>query len=153
MHQHHNLYCYRPRHKPPLDVTVKQSRLRLVNRALDQPIESFVYTDEMLLEVGALWGHKRVTGEKGPDPYHVPVHDKKRGNGFSIMVSGSISLGFKGPLWIWVKETAEERQENKQALREENLETTERKTRRRANALLPGIKEPAYIQALNEEID
>ena len=153
MHQHHSLYCYRPRHKPPLDATAKQNRLRLVDWALTQPIESFVYTDEMMLEVGAPQGHKRVTREKGQDPYQVPIHDKKKGNGFSIMVSGSISLGFKGPLWIWVKETAEERQENAQALREENLQTTERIARRRANALIPGTEEHAYIQALNREID
>ena len=107
----------------------------------------------MMLEVGAPRGHKRVTREKGQDPYQVPIHDKKKGNGFSIMVSGSISLGFKGPLWIWVKETAEERQENAQALHEENLQTTERIARRRANALIPGTEEHAYIQALNREID
>ena len=53
-HQHHSLYRYRPRHKPPLDATGKQNRLRLVDWALTQPIESFVYTDEMMLEVGAV---------------------------------------------------------------------------------------------------
>ena len=95
MHQHHSLFCYRPRHKPPLDATAKQNRLRLVDWALDQPIESFVYTDEMMLEVGAPRGHKRVTREKGQDPYQVPIHDKEKENGFSIMVSGSISLGLK----------------------------------------------------------
>lgn len=35
MHQHHSLYRYRPRHKPPLDATAKQNRLRLVDWALD----------------------------------------------------------------------------------------------------------------------
>ena len=120
---------------------------------LTQPIESFVYTDEMMLEVGAPRGHQRVTRERGQDPYQVPIYNKKKGNGLSIMVSGSISLGFKGPLWIWVKETAEEREENARALREENLQTTERIAQRRANALIPGREEHAYIQALNWEID
>ena len=153
MHQYHSLYCYRPPHKPPLDATAKQKQLRLVDRASNQPIESFFYTDEMMLEVGAPLGHRGVTREKGQDPDQVPIHDKKKGNGFSIMVSGSISLGFKGPLWIWVKETAEERQENAEALREKNLQTTALIARRRANAIIPGTEEYAYNQGLNQEID
>ena len=108
MHQHHSLYRYHPCNKPPLDATAKLNRLRLVDWALDQTIESFVYTDKMMLEVGAPRGHKRVTKEKGQDPYQVPIHNKKKENEFSMMVSGSISLGFKGPLWIWVKEIVEE---------------------------------------------
>jgi len=153
MHQHHSLYRYHPCNKPPLDATAKLNRLRLVDWALDQTIESFVYTDEMMLEVGAPRGHKRVTREKGQDPYQVPIHNKKKENEFSMMVSGSIPLGFKGPLWIWVKETAEEGQENARALQEENLQTTERIARRRANALIPGTEEHTYVQAINRGID
>ena len=98
MHPHHSLYRYRPRHKPPLDAIAKLNWLTLVDWALNQPIESFVYTDEMMLEVGAPRGHKRITRERGEDPYQLPIHNMKKGNGFGIMVSGSISLGFRSSL-------------------------------------------------------
>ena len=69
------------------------------------------------------------------------------------MVSRSISLHFKGPLWIWVNETAEERQENAQARCEENLQTTEHIALRSTNTLISDTAEHPYIKALNREID
>ncbi|RPA92838.1 hypothetical protein L873DRAFT_1847517 [Choiromyces venosus 120613-1] len=126
MHEHHHLYHYFPHHKPTLDANAIEKHLRLVNWALAQPIESFVYSDEMMLEVGAPHGsRKKITRQKGEDPYQLPIHDKKKGNGFSIMISASISLGYKGPIWIWVKETPEERRENAEQLQQENIRTAE----------------------------
>jgi len=71
-----------------------------------------VYSDEMRLEVRTPCKQKRIRQEKGQDLYMLPTYDKKRGNGVTMIVSGRISLEFKGPIWIWVKETAEEHQEN-----------------------------------------
>jgi len=83
----------------------------------------------------------------------LPIHDKKKGNGFTIIVSGSISLGFKGPIWIWVKETAEECQENAEQLQQENGEKLQRVAERRQRATIPGTAEFEYLQALNRNID
>lgn len=151
MHEHHNLFRYRRRSKPPLDAQNKQDRLELVDWGLEQPIESFVYTDEMIFEVGAPRGLRNVTRPRGGDPYQYAIHDKKP-NGFSVMVSGSISLGYKGPLWVWVRETPEERRENAEDLREENAQKRQRIETRRANARVPGTAEWQYIQDLNNQI-
>ncbi|RPA88774.1 hypothetical protein L873DRAFT_1784800 [Choiromyces venosus 120613-1] len=123
MHEHHHLYRYFPCHKPTLDANAMEKHLRLL-------IELFVYSDEMMLEVGAPRGRKKITRQKGEDPYQLPIHDKKKGNEFSIMISASISLGYKGPIWIWVKETPEERRENAEQLRQENIHTAEQVAQR-----------------------
>ncbi|PWW73504.1 hypothetical protein C7212DRAFT_347335 [Tuber magnatum] len=153
MHKYHGLYRYCLRHKPILDANTMEKCLRLVNWALAQLIESFVYSDEMILEVGTPWSRKKITRQTGEDPYQLLIHNNKKGNGFSIMISASISLGYKGPIWIWVKETPEERRENAKKLQQENIRTAERVAQLLANATIPGTLEYNYIQALNHEID
>ncbi|RPA99394.1 hypothetical protein L873DRAFT_1789727 [Choiromyces venosus 120613-1] len=137
MNKYHNLFCYKRRSKPPLDAQNKLDRLALVDWGLAQPIESFVFSDEMIFE--------------GEDPYASATPDKKK-SGFSIMVSGSIALGFKGPLWVWVKESAEEQAANNQQLQRENNEREQRVALRRLNATIPGTEEYLYLQALNWNI-
>ncbi|KAG0642758.1 hypothetical protein HOY80DRAFT_998276 [Tuber brumale] len=107
----------------------------------------------MILEVGAPHGHNRITCEKGQDAYVIPLHDKKKGNGFRIMVSPSISLGYKGPIWIWLKETAAERLENAEELYDENTAKVQRIEERRTRATIPGTEKYEYLQALNRNID
>lgn len=106
----------------------------------------------MIFEVGAPRGLRNVTHPRGDDPYKYVIHDKKP-NGFSVMVSDSISLGYKGPLWVWVKETPEERQGNARALQEGNAYKRQRIEARRANARVPGTAEWQYIEDLNHQID
>ena len=126
----------------------KQNCLRLVDWGLGQPIESFVFTDEMIIEIGAPRGSQKITQLKGKDPYAFVIHDKCP-NGFSVMVSGSIALGFKGPLLVWMKETPEERKENEQALAKENEQKRQWVQQRHINATIPGTAEWSYFQAVN----
>lgn len=58
---------------------------------------SDMYIDEMIFEVPAPRGRRNVTRPRGGDPYKYAILDKKP-NGFSIMVFGSISERYKGPL-------------------------------------------------------
>lgn len=68
------------------------------------------------------------------------------------MVSDSITLGFKGPLWVWVKETQEERSANNELLQRENAEKIQRMHQCRENAKIPGTPEYQYLEALNRNI-
>ncbi|RPA94541.1 hypothetical protein L873DRAFT_1846485 [Choiromyces venosus 120613-1] len=98
MNKHHNLFYYKCWAKPPLSLQGKLDRLELVNWGLAQPIETFVFSNEMTFEVGGprrLWN---TTREKGEDPYALATPDKYKSS-LSIIVSGSIALGFKGPFW------------------------------------------------------
>ena len=151
MNKHHNLFRYKRRAKPPLSLQGKQDRLQLVDWGLAQPIESFVFSDEMIFEVGAPRRLRNITRQKGEDPYASAIQDKQK-SGLSIMVSGSITLGFKGPLWVWVKETQEERSANNELLQRENAEKIQRMHQRRENAKIPGTPEYQYLEALNRNI-
>ncbi|KAG0639183.1 hypothetical protein HOY80DRAFT_1075108 [Tuber brumale] len=151
MHQHHNLFQYKPRVKPPLDAACELSRLELVNWELSQTIESFVFSDEMIFEVGAPRRLRNITRRKGEDPYASAVPEKTKFR-LSVMVSGSISLGFKGPLWVWVNGTPQEREANNEELRRENEERAQRMAQWRLNAITPGTEEYDYLQALNQNI-
>ncbi|RPA92433.1 hypothetical protein L873DRAFT_1817632 [Choiromyces venosus 120613-1] len=53
MNQHHNLFHYKCHSKLPLDLTCKLAQLELVEWGLTQPIESFVFSDEMIFKIGA----------------------------------------------------------------------------------------------------
>ncbi|RPA97260.1 hypothetical protein L873DRAFT_1771670 [Choiromyces venosus 120613-1] len=142
MNKHHNLFRYKWRSKPPLDAQNKLDCLALVDWGLAQPIESFIFSDKMIFEVGSPRRLRNITWQKGEDPYASATPDKKK-SGFSIMVSGSVALGFKGPLWVWVKESPEEQAANNQQLQRENNEL---------NATIPGTEEYLYLQALNRNI-
>ncbi|KAG0634004.1 hypothetical protein HOY80DRAFT_1005519 [Tuber brumale] len=86
---------------------------------LQQLIESFVFSDEMIFDIGAPRRLLNITRYKGEDPYALATPEKKK-SGLTIMVSASITLGFKGPFWVWVKKSMEERNVNNELLQKEN---------------------------------
>jgi len=60
--------------------------------------------------------------------------------------------GHKGPLWVYVQESKEERQKKLRELEEENRVRQERITFQQAQARIPGTEEYEYLAGLNRDI-
>lgn len=105
----------------------------------------------MIFEVGDPRRLRNITRQRGEDPYASAIQDKQK-SGLSIMVSGSITLGFKGPLWVWVKETQEERSANNELLQRENGEKVQRRYQCGENAKIRGTQEYEYLEGINRNI-
>ncbi|KAG0638845.1 hypothetical protein HOY80DRAFT_1001491 [Tuber brumale] len=105
----------------------------------------------MIFEVGPPRRLQNITRYKGEDLYASAVPDKAK-SGLSIIVSGSLSLGFKEHLWIWIRETEKQQKANNEELEQENRERANRREKRWISAMILGTEEYNYLQALNRNI-
>lgn len=150
MANHHDLHRYRPRRKPQLDRKDKNDRITLADWALQQPMESFAYIDESWIEIGRSRSHRNVTRPKGSNPYDFVIQETPPA--FSLMVAACISLGYKSKLYIWEKETPEERAVNARELSDENTKKQQQMIQHRSQARIPGTIEYNILQQKNELI-
>lgn len=84
----------------------------------------YMFTDEMSIEVGAVFGKSLVWREKG-EKWHDDCVGTKKKNGTSVMCWGAISWGWKGPFFIWPATTKEEKKKAKEEIEEMNRQMAE----------------------------
>ncbi|RPA94324.1 hypothetical protein L873DRAFT_1937458 [Choiromyces venosus 120613-1] len=68
----------------------------------------YAFTDEMSIEIGGLYGPCFVWREKD-ERWEDDCIGAMKKQGVSIMCWGMISYGWKGPFWVWERETEEEK--------------------------------------------
>ena len=74
-----------------------------------------MFTDEMSIEVGAVFGLSLVWREKN-EKWHDDCVGTKKKNGTAVMCWGAIGWGWKGPFFIWPAVTKEEKKEAKEEI-------------------------------------
>lgn len=85
---------------------------------------NIAFTDEMSVDVGAVFGTNLVWGEKGEEWHDDCVGTKKK-TGTSVMCWGMISRNWKGPFHVWAAETKEEKEQAKREIAEWNARSGE----------------------------
>ncbi|RPB02646.1 hypothetical protein L873DRAFT_1802119 [Choiromyces venosus 120613-1] len=130
IYQHHNFTPYRPHHKPKLSQNDIQSCIQFAQWALTQLQESFVFTDEMWIEIGSPQDKSNVGRPVGSDPYHFVIPTNSRPQ-FTLMLLGHFAYGYQGEPYIWVREM------RKQLC---------------TNACIPETEEHSLLESINAEI-
>jgi len=69
---------------------------------------NYAFTDEMLIEVGAVFGLNHVWHDK-PEQWHEDCIGARKKQGSAVMSWGMISWGRKRQFYIWSTETKEEK--------------------------------------------
>ncbi|RPB07500.1 hypothetical protein P167DRAFT_579187 [Morchella conica CCBAS932] len=154
MHNQHHLGRFNSIVKPPLDRKNKEKRLELVDRAIGIPANCWIFSDECFIEVNAQSKnrHGRITRPVGSNPYDYAHHRVKEPAGAKFMIWSCISFGYRGPLFIWEKETNEERQFYDDIVNRENNEKKERQITQQRLATQPGTEEYRILSDINEHI-
>lgn len=83
-----------------------------------------MFTDEMSIEVGAVFGPSLVWREKN-EKWHDDCVGTKKKNGTSVMCWGAIGWGWKGPFFIWPTVTKEEKNKAKEEIADINKKMQE----------------------------
>jgi len=78
-----------------------------------------MFTDEMSIEVGAVFGSSLVWREKS-EKWHDDCVGTKKKNGTSVMCWGAIAWGWKGPFFLWPTTTKEEKKKAKKEIADMN---------------------------------
>lgn len=153
MHEQHKLNRYKPIDKPPLNEQNCNERLQLANWGIHIPIDYWVFSDECYIEMNVPRKKRKITRPIGSNPYDYAEHNMKNTSpSLRIMVWGCIAYGHKGPLFIWNKESSEEKQFYRQMVAAENQVKRERQTERQRRALQEGTKEYDILTEINTNI-
>ena len=150
MSEHHNLGRFDPRRKPRLTKQDHAAWVQFADWALNFPIEALAFTDELWIEIDGTRGRQKITRPRGSNPYDFVVPSDKPL--FTLMLSACVSLGHKGTLYIWEKETKEERIVNAQELQAENEAKAQLVAEKRKRATQPGTEEYEFLQEKNKKI-
>lgn len=110
----------------------------------------FIFTDETWVEIGGVRRQRHVSRPRGLNPYEYS-RPKKRTT-LRIMFWGSMAYGYKGPSYIWAKETKEEKVHNDQVVSDLVQAEEERINRHRQRALIPGTEERQLLREIHHKV-
>ena len=81
---------------------------------------NYAFTDEMSIEVGAVFGLNHVWRNK-TEQWHEDCIGARKKQGAAVMCWGMISWSWKGPFYVWSAETKEEKAEAAHTIAELNV--------------------------------
>lgn len=94
-----------------------------------------------------------VSRPKGANPYDFAIHEDFNPNPIKLMFWGCIAYGFKGPCYIWEKDTEEEQARYQELLQAENHRRRHLQAQHIERARIPGTVENRILTEFNANID
>jgi len=89
---------------------------------------NYAFTDDMSIEIGAVFGLNHVWRETS-EKWHDDCVGAKKKQGEPVMCWGMVMYGWKGPFFVWVAETPEEREHATQEIARLNENSVEEEER------------------------
>lgn len=112
----------------------------------------FAFSDESFFEINVPRKKAKITRPKGANPYNYAQHEYPKPAGWRLMVWGCIAYGYRGPLFIWEKETPDEKAYYDKMVKIENQAKKERQLERQKQARKEGTEEHKILNEINANV-